>query len=259
MKRSLLPLVLSAIALVAQSASAVTLYDNSNIRTGTGNGFMGADTSAIATGATIFGFSENGTGTPQVLLADRFTLASTSMISSISFDAYSTSNYPFPPVSPFTSASLSIYSGVPGSGGVVLFTSNTLSMTAWTGIYRVTQTTLTNAQRPVMTLSMAFPNVSLAAGTYYAAWTVTGVAAPGNPGSIFNPPVMNPDGTLPVGTALQSIDGGTTWLALTDTGSGTRVSLPLTVNGTVVPEPSTIGLMFLCGGGLALFKIRKRH
>lgn len=258
MKRFILPLVLGA-TLLAQSASAVILYDRSNIQTGTGNGFMGANTSAIATGATAFGFSENGTAAPQILLADQFTLASTSMITSISFDAYSTSTYPFPPASPFTSATLSIYSGVPGSGGVVLFTSNTLSVTAWTGIYRVTQTTLTNAQRPVMTLSMGFSSVLLTAGTYYAAWTVTGVAAPGNPGSIFSPPVMNTDGTLPTGTALQSVDGGATWANLTDTGAGRQVSVPLTVNGTVVPEPSTIGLMFLCGGGLALFKARKRR
>ncbi|MEP6810916.1 MAG: PEP-CTERM sorting domain-containing protein [Chthoniobacterales bacterium] len=259
MKRSFLPLLLSVLALIAQSATAQILYNNSNIQTGTGNGFMGANTSSIAAGSTTFGFSNNGTGATQIFLADQFTLASTSMVTSISFVAYSTSNYPFPPTSPFTSATLSIFSGAPGSGNVALFTSNTLSMTAWTGIYRVQSTTLTNAQRPVMSLTMSFANVTLAAGNYFAAWTVTGAVAPGNPGSIFAPSVHNADGTVPAGNALQSLDGGATYTPLMDAGLGIRVAMPLTVTGTAIPEPSSLGLMLLGGAGLAFGAIRSRR
>ncbi len=259
MKRSFLPLLLSVLALIAQSATAQILYDNSNIQTGTGNGFMGANTSSTSPPSTTLGFGVNGTGATQILLADQFTLSSASLISSISFVAYSTSTYPFPPTSPFTSATLSIFSGVPGSGGVVLFTSNTLSMTAWTGIYRVSPTTLTNAQRPVMSLTMSFANVALAAGNYYAAWTVTGAVAPGNPGSIFAPSVHNPDGTVPTGNALQSVDGGVTYTPLMDAGLGIQVAMPLTVTGTAIPEPSSLGLMLLGGAGLAFGAIRSRR
>lgn len=84
MKRSLLPFLLSVLALVAQSATAQILYDNSNIQTGTGNGFRGANTSSIAAGSTTFGFGVNGTGAtpgpargsihPLLGLADQFHL-----------------------------------------------------------------------------------------------------------------------------------------------------------------------------------------
>ncbi len=232
MKKSLY-ILLAVTAVLLQSAQA-QLFSNSNIRTGTGNGFMGADTSAISAPQTAFGYGENGTGATQVHLADQFTLASTSTISSIVFNGYSTSAYPFPPTSPFTGATLNIWNAQPGTGGAaILFTSTTLSMTAWTGIYRVTTATLTNAQRPVMSLSMAFPNVPLLAGTYWASWTITGVVAPGNPGSVFCPPVMNANGTTQVGTAIQSLDSGVTWAAIAD--GGIQPNVPLTVNGTAVP------------------------
>jgi hypothetical protein len=260
MKRSFLFLLISVAAIFVQASSAAVLYDRSNLQTGTGNGFMGANTSAIATGSTVFGFGENGTGSTQVILADQFTLGLNSTISSIAFTGYSTSTYPFPPTSPFTAATLNIWNAQPGTAGAaVLFTSNTLSMTAWTGLYRVTQTTLTNAQRPVFSLTMAFPNVALVAGTYWASWTITGVGAPGTASSVFDPPVMNSDGTMPTGTSIQSLDGGATWAPTVDTGSSIQVSVPLTVNGTAVPEPSTTALFFLCGAAFAFAALRFRR
>lgn len=259
MKRSLLFFLFSATAIFVQSSPADVLYDRSNIITGIGNGFNGSNTSAIATGANAFGFNQNGIGMT-FSLADRFVLGMDSMIASVAFNSYSTSNYPFPPPSPFTAATLNIWNAEPGTpGAVVLFTSNTLSMTAWTGVYRVTQTTLTNAQRPVMTLSMAFPNVSLVAGTYWASWTVTGIVPPGQAASVFSPPVMNSDGTLPTGTSVQSTDGGVTWAPTTDSASGIHVSVPLTINGTVIPEPSTTALIFVSGAALAIAAIRSRR
>ena len=261
MIRKLLPLVVGATLLAAYSASAQsTLYSRFNTRTGTGNGFNGSDTSAIASNSNTFGYGVNGTGATQVHLADQFTLSAASFISGISFVAYSTSTYPFPPTSPFTGATMRIWNGTPGAAGSsVLFTSSTLSMTAWTGIYRVTSTTLTNAQRPIFSLTMGFGNVMLGAGTYYASWTVTGITAPGSSASIFQPMVMNPDGTMPMGTALQSTNSGTTWANLIDTTAQYQVSVPLMVTGTVVPEPSTVGLMLLGGGGLAFGAIRARR
>jgi len=261
MIRKLLPLVVGATLLAAYSASAQsTLYSRFNTRTGTGNGFNGADTSVIASNSNTFGFGVNGTGATQVMLADQFILPTASFISGISFVAYSTGTYPFPPASPFTGATMNIWNGVPGaSGSSILFTSSTLSMTAWTGVYRVTSTTLTNAQRPVFSLTMGFNNVTLNAGTYYASWTVTGVAAPGNPASVFSPMVMNPDGTMPSGTALQSTNGGTSWANLIDTTAGYQISVPLAVTGTAVPEPSSIALMVLGGGSLVFGAIRARR
>lgn len=247
-------------ALVVQASQAAILFDDSNITTGIGNGFNGANTSAIAPNSSVFGYTDNSTPSSGLnfQLADDFTLGSASTISSIVFDSYSLSTYPFPPTSPFTSASLSIYSAQPGTpGATVLFTSNTLSLTAWTGVYRV-ESTLTDAQRPVFTLGISFANVPLAAGTYWAAWTINGVVAPGDAGHVFNPPVMNTDGTQPVGNSIRSADGGVTWFpTLDNNGAGPQVGLPLTVNGTAVPEPSTWAMMAL-GGALLCGLMRYR-
>ncbi|MDQ2659443.1 MAG: hypothetical protein M3Y03_03385 [Verrucomicrobiota bacterium] len=185
-------LILCAAALSVQFARADVLFDQSNITTGIGNGFNGANTSAIAANSASFGYTNNSTPTSGLnyQLAEDFSLSAQSLISSIVFYSYSTSTYPSPPTSPFTGATLNIWNAQPGTAGAaVIFSSSTLAMTAWTGVYRVQTTTLTNAQRPVFSLTMSFANISLAAGTYWAAWTVTGVAAPGNPASVFNPPL----------------------------------------------------------------------
>ena len=197
MKRfGIILLGLAALAAPLTPASAVvTLYNNSNITTGVGNGLNGANTSAIASVDSTYGFTENGV-TLTYALADDFTLSMASQVTQVTFDAYSTSTYPSPPTSPFTAATVSIWNAQPGTAGAtVLFTSSTLAATAWTGVYRVTSTTLTNAQRPVFTLSVSFNNVPLVAGSYWASWSVTGVGSPGLTASIFNPPLMNTDGT----------------------------------------------------------------
>lgn len=253
-------LLLAAVASASwlTTAGAVTLFDSSNILTGTGNGANGANTSTIAANAGTYGFSANGAAAT-ASLADDFTLSAGSTVNLITFDAYSTSTYPSPPTSPFTGATVSIWNAQPGTAGAaILFTSSTLSATAWTGIYRVTSTTLTNAQRPVFSLSVSFNNVALAAGTYWASYSITGVASPGVTTSIFTPPVMNKDGTLPIGNSVQSTDGGATWLAATDTTSATVVGVPLTVAGNAVPEPAPVVWLSLATVGTVLMVRRRR-
>lgn len=260
MKRlAYLTLAATAYALSLASAQAVvTLFSNSNITTGIGNGFSGANTSSLTTPATSYGFTSNGVSLTYSL-ADDFTLSGASTVSSIIVDAYSTSTYPSPPTSPFTAITVNIWNAQPGTAGAaVLFTSSTLSATAWTGVYRVLSTALTGATRPVMTLSVAFPNVSLGAGTYWASYSVTGIVAPGASGSVFTPPVMNADGTLPVGNSIQSADG-VTWAAVTDTGAATAVGVPLTVIGNAVPEPAPAVLIAVAGLATVVVVRRRRR
>jgi hypothetical protein len=227
---------------VRDSPSAI-LYDRSNITTGTGNGANGANTSSIAIGSSNFGFGENGTTSPQVFLADRFVLPSASVITSIKFDAYSTSaNYSNPPASPFRGARVDIWNAQPGTpGAVILATSTSLLSSTWTGVYRVGSATLTNNQRPVFALTMVFPNLPLGVGSYWASRTVTSIAAPGVSTLSFSPPVMNADGTLPAGVSVQrSADDGAGWIAAVDGMSLIQVDTPLTVIGTIAPPAETL-------------------
>lgn len=248
-------LIATASAALLTTAQAAVLSNNSNITTGTGNGFNGANTSAISATGTSFGYTVNSV-TLTYALADDFALPTLSTVSSVVVDAYSTSTYPSPPTSPFTAGTVNIWNAQPGTAGAaVLFTSTTLAATAWTGVYRVQSTALTGATRPVMSLSFSFPNVSLAAGTYWASYSITGIVAPGASGSIFTPPVMNTDGTLPVGNSIQSADGGTTWATIADVSA---VGLPLQVIGLAVPEPATVTLTIL-GGLAATVAARRRH
>lgn len=64
---------------------------------------------------------------------------------------------------------------------------------------------------------------------------------------------------MPAGVALQSLDSGATWNPLIDAGLNRQVSMPITVTGTAIPEPSSLGLMLLGGAGLAFGAIRSRR
>lgn len=238
----------------ASFTSAAVLVDNSNIKTGTANGFNGANTSSIASTGTSFGFSSNSaTATSQ--LADDFAVAQQVNVSNVTVYGYSTSAaYPNPPTSPFSGVTVSIWSAQPGSSGATILSTSTTFTTSWTGVYRVTSTTLTNALRPVMALKASFPPVTLPAGSYWVSWGITGVAAPGNTASAFTPPRMNTNGTMPAGNSVQSTDGGVSWIAITDLTTSATSDLPLLVEGTVSavqtatttsligsPNPTTLG------------------
>ncbi|HEX6834554.1 MAG TPA: hypothetical protein VF132_13535, partial [Rudaea sp.] len=221
------------------------LVDHSNITTGTGNGFSGANTSTIASNGTSFGFTSNSiaAGGLTVQLADDFTVAQQVNVSDVTVYAYSTATYPNPPASPFTGATVSIWSAKPGSPGAAVLSTSTTLTTSWTGVYRVaSSTTLTNAQRPVMALKASFPSVALAAGSYWVSWGITGIAAPGNITSVFTPPLMKTDGSMPAGNAIQSSDGGGTWNATTDATTAATNDLPLLIEGTSVQSPTTTSL-----------------
>ena len=257
-------LVLVASAAMVATAPAAVLYNNSNITSGIGNGYNGANTSGI--GATdTNGYNENSFNNGANIqsrsqLAEDFSLSSTSLVTSVVFDGYSTSStYPSPPVSPFTAGLVNIWSAQPGTpGAVVLFSSTTLATTAWTGVYRAPYTNLTDNQRPVFTLTFSFPGVALAAGSYWAAFAETGVTSPGSGLFGFSPPLLNTDGTQPAGNGIQSGDNGATWAATTNAGTGLQPRFPLLVNGSVVPEPTTITMM-VCAGSAALIALRRRR
>jgi hypothetical protein len=251
--------VLSAAATLAHASLGDLLYDRSNVRTGIGNGADGADTSSVAANASYPGYPFPQSLTPPVGVAEQFTLSSLSLVNSVVVLADSTwPSYGVPPNSPFFGATMNIWNGQPGvAGSTIVASSNLLTDSRWTGIYRVGRSDLTFPLRPIMSLTLGFNNVALTDGTYYAAWSIT-LLVPG--GTVYEaecPPVMNPDGTMPVGTALQTLDG-TQWTGVVDLGAGHQIGLPIEVTGTAVPERDTDTLMLLAGSTFALYALRRR-
>lgn len=266
LRRSLLTLTALAAGWTSAHAAVTVLYDASNITTGVGNGYNGANTSAVDfnDGFANYGFNDNSVGSSSFALADKFSLSSAATISTITFDVYSSSTYPNSPTSPITGAVLDIYSAAPASSNrSLLFSTTAIAATAWTGVYRVVDSNLTNATMPVFSVTMSLAGLSLPAGNnYWAAWAVTGVSAPGSTSSLYSPPRMNADGTTPNGLAefTASGIGSYTWGREIDPGpAASGVNFPLLVTGTMVPEPTSAALIALAGtvAGAAAWRRRR--
>jgi hypothetical protein len=246
---------------ISSSAQAATLYSQANIITNPGAGFGGADVSAIAPGATTFGF-----GAAQVLnlrLADDFTVPVGGwLVDSISVLAHATSTYGSPPSSPFTGISMNIWNGTPGGGGTIIASSSSLQSTNWSGIYRTNtgSTNFTNDQRPVMNVVASFPSLSLGQGTYWIDWALTN----NKTSNSFVTPVMTASGNLVAGNSLQFTVASGVWASTTDTGINQVVDLPFAINGTAVngvavPEPSAVPAVMVFGGFLLARRAVRRR
>ena len=97
-------------------------------------------------------------------------------------------------------------------------TTNRLTSTAWTGIYRVDKNTLTGTTRPIMNMKVKItPTKTLTAGTYWMIWGAKGSGA----GGVFCPPKVNPGRTNPGGqNAMQRSPGVAGWHNASDTIAG---------------------------------------
>ena len=246
-------------AAAAHASLGDVLHDRSNVRTGIGNGAYGADTSSIAATASYPGYPFTHPLTPPVWVAAPFARSSLSLVNSVVVLADSTwPSYGVPPNSPFFGATMNIWNGQPGvAGSTIVASSNLLTDSRWTGIYRAGPADLTSELSPIMSLTLGFNDIALTGGIYYAAWSIT-LLVPG--GTVYEaecPPVMNSDGTMPVGTALQTLDG-IQWTAIVDPGAGYQIGLPIEVTGTAVPDPDTNALMLLAGSTFALYTLRRR-
>jgi len=153
-----------------------------------GNGFNGSDTSVIDAAHDSFGLNANTAVNFQI--ADDFAVSGSAWTpSKLTFYAYQTGTYSFPPTSTLTGIpSVTLWNGVPGGAGTVVAgpVAGTGFTTGWTNAHRVTTTTLTNAQRPVMFAQVDWPATfptTLTPGTYWLAWSFSGSLA-----SLFVPP-----------------------------------------------------------------------
>jgi hypothetical protein len=202
------------------------LYDNGPLVTNPGGGAGGADASALQTGLgmSTYGFGHQFTAGNS--MADDFTIPAGESwdITSITFFAYQTGSTT---ASTMTGAYVRIYNGPPNAGGSVIWgdlTTNRLSTTAFTNIYRVLDTNLTDSARPIMANVAAVAPPTLPAGTYWVEWQADGSLASGP----WAPPI-SVVGQTTTGNALQWTGS---WAPANDGGTLTQQGLPFIIEGT---------------------------
>lgn len=252
----------SLISLLAVAGVAATamgrpeLFNNGPMITNPGGGFGGANVSMCPLSFNTAGFASVAAGFASKV-GDDFTVpAGGWTVNSITTYAYMTSTYPNPPVSPITGALVEIWNGAPNAGGAVIHSSNAIVTNNWSGIYRVFNgaANLTNTQRPVMAVEVSFPNINLAAGSYWVTYGFTGLSpTAGTTG--FSPLVTVLDGAgAPVHTNGNGVNFFTGAWTITTGGTPLQgVAYPFVVNG--VPAPGTLALLAL--GGLAAARRRR--
>ena len=151
------------------------------------------------------------------------------------------------------------------AGSNILGSSTTLLSTNWTGVYRTFNGVLDNAQRPVMNIAANFSGsgLTLAPGTYWADYQLTGLSPTGGT-TAFTPFLMPTSGGNPVtltGNARQfnPTAAPNAWITISTGTPAQGVSLPLTVTGQKVPEPSTVLGLGLLGLGALVLKAKARQ
>jgi hypothetical protein len=222
------------------SAQSQLLYSNGPVASG-----GPPPISVIRTGGTLFGAGQQA-NLPN-LVGDDFTVTGPGWnVTSLSFFGYQSF---VASAFTFTGASWAIVSGDVNAGTVVASGTGAAVTNGGLQGYRVTATTLTNTDRAIFQVNVDIPDVTLPAGNYWLRWGLTGTAASGP----WQPPTS--DGV--VGNAVQSL-ANAPFAAVVDAGDTLGVEFPFTIQGSVVPEPSTYALMLAGGLAVAGFARRRR-
>lgn len=200
------------------------LHDNGPLATHPGGGFGGADASALQTALGMGTYGYGHAISAGYTVADDFTITGDDWtVEELHFFAYQTGSTT---TSTMNDYRVEIYSGNPSSGGTLIWgnlTTNVLTSSTWSNIYRVLDTDLLASNRPVMesVVDLATPLV-LSAGTYWIRWQAGGTLSSGP----WQPPVTVL-GSTGTGNALQENAG--TWTAIVDVGPQ---DLPFLIIGT---------------------------
>ena len=218
------------------SAQAVVLFSNGPVVDGSGLSILNSPTD------TTLGVGSNANST----LADNFTVVGPAWsVQSLDFFGYQTNAVGFT----FTSVTWSLRSGTDVNTAAVLASGTTPVTSGGLAGYRVTSTTLTSTTRAIWGMNADIPDIVLPAGNYFVTWALAGTAVSGP----FVPPVVGSVGT---GNALQSLSAGA-FATLQMGASLVPFDVPFVVQGSVVPEPSTIALMLV--GGMAVVGAARRR
>jgi hypothetical protein len=127
---------------------------------------------------------------------------------------------------------IQIFSGTPG--GTPVFgdaTTNRLTSTTFSTVYRVLDTGLTDTARPIFEVVAQFSSpVNLTTpGTYWIAWSLGGTLASGP----WTPP-QTVLGQITTGNCMQSV-GGAAYAAFVDGGTTTAQGCPFVLEGATLP------------------------
>ncbi len=226
--------------------SPVLIDTRASLITHPGGGSGGLDESRLQNPS--LGMTTIGLGVQQGAnnrIADDFVVpASGWQINEISVYTYQTGSTT---TSTITGLNLQIWDGNPSlAGSNIVFgdtTTNRLSSTAFTNIFRTTETTVLATNRPIMAATASGLSINLPAGTYWLDWQLNGSLASGP----WAPPITILGQTV-TGNGLQSQAG--VWAPAQDGGTMTAQGFPMTING-VLPT-ADIGLTKVANGAGSL-------
>ena len=214
------------------------LWDNGPLVTHPAGGFNGADASALQTAISM---NTYGLGNQFLFgnrMADDFLITNLHgwHIESITFFAYQTSA----PTSPstITGVYFQIWDGPPDDPGSSIvwgdLTTNRLTDSTWTNIYRTLDTNLLANNRPIMA-NTASVGIALSEGVYWLDWTTDGSLTSGP----WAPPVTIL-GLTTTGDAMQYTSATGAWAPALDGGTSTPQGMPFIIEGTVFDEPAAV-------------------
>lgn len=214
---------------VVRTQTRDELFSNAVFITHVGAGFGGGDVSSLWGSESTYG--PNANNASGYMLADDIVLNEESTIEEIEFYAYQTGSGP---VSTITGVFVCIYDANPIDGGEVIWgdqTTNLMTSTDFSGVYRTMSSELTSSTRPIMNV-IAGINTTLPAGTYWVAVSFTGSASSGPWGC--RTEIID---VIDSGNGIQYGTSG--WTVLTDSGSSGSYGVPMIVRGTSGNLPPT--------------------
>ena len=203
------------------SSDRSLLHDNGPLVNSAGTGAGGADESILMDGITTYGVNcNNGLG---YYMSDDFEVTADWTVESFVFYAYqSFAGIP----STITAGYFQVYDGDPSAGGSVIYgdlTTDVMTSTQWSNIYRNNDGPGGNSDRAIMEIECAATGLTLTPGTYWVVWTCEGSASSGP----WAPPITIA-GQPTTGNALQWT--GTAWQAYAS--GGFNQGIPFLINGT---------------------------
>ncbi len=212
------------------SSSNSVLFDNGPLVNSPGTGSGGADESILQSsllGLNILGFGHQVSYGNWV--ADDFTINDPEGwdITKFLFYAYQTGSST---TSTITAVHIIIYDGIPGQPGTNIVwgnnSTNRLTNTTWSGIYRADEWSSGATNRPIMA-NTCNVSLNLPAGTYWVAWQTDGSNGLSGP---WMPPVTI-NGSKTTGNGIQSLSNSGLWNPGYDSGTGTIQGMPFVVHG----------------------------